>query len=124
MVLWLNYFKTNTIICSYVPLNSYIGYRRKCGASECVSLFVCSNGYPLYRSSFINKLKTSLSHLELDSNRYSEHSFRKGAATTCSSNFVQYNMIKALGRWKSDCYTKYIRTSYEDITEALRQMCN
>jgi len=68
------------------------------------------------------KAKTPLTHLGFDSNKYSGHSFRIGAATSCNFNLVQDNMIKTLGRWKSDCYNRYIRTSDEDIRKALNQM--
>ena len=80
------------------------------------------NGEPLTRTVFVAKLKTALTHLGFDSNKYNGHSSRIGAATSCSSNLVQDNMIKTLGRWKSDCYNRYIRTSNEDIRRASNQM--
>ena len=98
---------------------SAIDYRQRCGTQGEHSLFVDENGEPLTRTVFVAKLKTALSLLGFDSNKYSGHSFRIGAATSCNSNLVQDNMIKTLGRWKSDCY---IRTSDVDIRSALNQM--
>ena len=80
------------------------------------------NGEPLTRTVFVVKLKAALTHLGFDSNKYSGHSFRIGAATSCNSNLVHDDMIKTLRRWKSDCYNRYIRTSDEDIRRALNQM--
>jgi len=112
-------FKTDKNICPYKQLTRYIDYRQRCGAQGEHSLFVDENGEPLTRTVFVAKLKTALSLLGFDSNKYSGHSFRIGAATSCNSNLVQDNMIKTLGRWKSDCY---IRTSDVDIRSALNQM--
>ena len=80
------------------------------------------NGEPLTRTVFVVKLKAALTHLGFDSNKYSGHSFRIGAATSCNSILVHDDMIKTLRRWKSDCYNRYIRTSDEDIRRALNQM--
>ncbi|CAC5422095.1 unnamed protein product [Mytilus coruscus] len=60
-------------------------------------------------------LQKGESHLGLNADKYSGHSFRIGAATTCSSNGIQDHMIQSLGRWKSDCYSRYIRTFEVDI---------
>jgi len=99
-------------------LTRYIDYRQRCGAQGENSLIVDENGEPLTRTVFVAKLKTALSLLGFDSNKYSGNSFRIGATTSCNSNLVQDNMIKTLGRWKSDCYNRCIRTSDEDIRRA------
>ena len=115
-------FKTDKNICPYKQLTRYINYRQRCGTQGENPLFVDENGEPLTRTVFVVKLKAALTHLGFDSNKYSGHSFRIGAVTSCSSNLVQDNMIKTSGRWKSDCYNRYIRTSNEDIRRALNQM--
>ncbi|CAC5385283.1 unnamed protein product [Mytilus coruscus] len=85
------------------------------GATDNDPLLVDSSNLALRRSLFIDNLKTILSHLRLNADKYSGHSFRIGAATTCSSNGIQDHMIQTLGRWKSGCYSRYIRTSDVDI---------
>ncbi|CAG2206465.1 unnamed protein product [Mytilus edulis] len=116
-------FKTNNNICPYVQLSKYVTSRKMNGATDNDPLLVDSSNLALRRSLFIDKLKTILSHLGLNADKYSGHSFRIGAATTCSSNGIQDHMIQTLGRWKSDCYSRYIRTSEVDIRQALLKMC-
>ncbi|CAG2225805.1 unnamed protein product [Mytilus edulis] len=116
-------FKTNNNICPYVQLSKYVTSRKMNGATDNDPLLVDSSNLALRRSLFIDKLKTILSHLGLNADKYSGHSFRIGAATTCSSNGIQDHMIQTLGRWKSDCYSRYIRTSEVDIRQALSKMC-
>ncbi|XP_055344929.1 uncharacterized protein LOC129592827 [Paramacrobiotus metropolitanus] len=43
--------------------------------------------------------------------RYSTHSFRIGAASTATSNGTPDSAIKTIGRWKSSCFTRYVRTA-------------
>ncbi len=57
-----------------------------------------------------NRLSWHLSLAGVDAARYTGHSFRIGAATTAAANGVNDATIQILGRWKSDCYTRYIRT--------------
>ncbi|CAG2195115.1 unnamed protein product [Mytilus edulis] len=81
-------FKTNNNICPYVQLSKYVTSRKMNGATDNDPLLVDSSNLALRRSLFIDKLKTILSHLGLNADKYSGHSFRIGAATTCSSNGI------------------------------------
>ena len=55
-----------------------------------------------------NKLKEVLSILNIDSSKYSWHSFRRGGATLASQMSVDPALIKAHGRWKSEAYLYYV----------------
>ncbi|XP_071113127.1 integrase/recombinase xerD homolog [Haliotis cracherodii] len=74
-------------------------------------VFVHFDGRPLTRFQFQSMLRKALSfslpHLNL--HLFSSHSFRIGAATTAAINGVSSKQIQEYGRWKSNCYSKYIR---------------
>ena len=78
----------------------------------------------LSRNYFISKLKALHSYLGFVHSDYSGHSFRIGAATTCASNGIQDHKIQTLGRWKSNCFMKYIRTSDHNINSEQKMMCH
>ena len=48
-----------------------------------------------------------------------------GAATTAARVGIPDNMIKALGRWSSEVYRLYIRSSEDDISRVYKKnFCN
>ena len=49
--------------------------------------------------------------------RYSSHSFRIGAASTAAAMGIPDWKIRALGRWASDCYRRYIRLPEADTDQ-------
>jgi site-specific recombinase XerD len=85
-------------------------------------LFVEEHNIALSRNNFISKLKALLSYFGFVHCDYSGHSFRIGAATTCASNGIQDYMIQTLGRWESNNFMRYIRTSDRDINSAQKMM--
>ena len=83
-------------------------------------LFQFENGKYLSRTAFTLEIPFLLSIAGLNSSSYAGHSFRIGAATRAADiNFPQW-LIKALGRWTSDFYERYIQTP----TAALAQVSN
>ena len=52
---------------------------------------------------------------------YTGYSFRIGAATTAARVGIPDNMIKTFGRWSSEVYRLYIRSSEDDIARVSKK---
>ena len=74
-------------------------------------LFCFLNGQPISRSYFDKILHNCLKCSQLDSSRYKGHIFRIGAATTAAERGLSDSQIRAMGRWNSNAFRKYIRSS-------------
>ena len=72
-------------------------------------LFTHWNGSPLTAYQFSSVLNKALTFLQIDTATFKSHSFRIGAATQAHLDGISEENIKKLGRWKSNCFSKYIR---------------
>lgn len=75
----------------------------KAGPKE--PFFITEDKLPVTRSYFTEHLQHIMQCLGFDSEKYSGHSFRIGAATSAAAARIEDHLIKTLGRWSSDCYT-------------------
>ena len=91
--------------CPVQALVNFLGVRPKTPGQ----LFVQLNKTPVTRSTFANFLKVCLHLSGLQSMHYNTHSFRIGRATQLAADNASAETIKAVGRWKSSAYVKYIR---------------
>lgn len=72
-------------------------------------LFLNPDNTPVSRKCFAELLSLSLKAYGLDSTRYKGHSFRIGAASFAAERGISNEQIRAMGRWKSNAFLKYIR---------------
>lgn len=72
-------------------------------------LLVHANGNPLTIYQFKAVLKKCLLVLDLGHMHITFHSFRIGAATEASNSGFNADMIKHVGKWKSNCFRSYVR---------------
>lgn len=77
-------------------------------------LFALEGRQPFTRSAFVAMLRRCLEACQVPSWSYSGHSFRRGAATWAASNGVDADTIRGLGRWRSDCFRRYVDKSAAD----------
>ena len=77
--------------------------------------YVYMNGKLLTKDKLVSKMRAVLMNAGIDSSKYAGHSFIIGAATTAASQGIPDSTIKMLGRWTSNAYTAYIRTSREQL---------
>ena len=103
--------KTTHAIC---PVHALVHYLARRGSTP-GPLFLFSDKKWLTRGTFSTALNSALEELQMDPSKYNTHSFRIGAATSAKQAGVSDSHLKALGRWKSDAYKKYVRLSPQDL---------
>ena len=110
--------RTDDDICPIAPLLSYLVTRgNKPGA-----LFLWADGSPLSKCKFVEEVRSALSKAGLPAGDYAGHSFQIGAATTAATVGIQDSAIQILGRWKSSCYQRYIRTAPQQLAEVSQKL--
>lgn len=93
--------------CPVLALNKYVSVRPDIAGP----LFVNSCGKPVTRLQAKTALDKCSKFLNLDSSRYTTHSLRIGKCTDMVKLGYSDAQIRAVGRWKSDAYKRYIRPS-------------
>ncbi len=99
------------------PVRAMLDYLLAKGAGP-GPLFHFHDGKPLTRTRFVDRTREALSRAGVDSELYSGHSFRSGAATAAARVGVQDSTIKMLGRWKSKAFQLYIKTPRHQLASA------
>ena len=79
-------------------------------------------GQPLTRPQLVSELRKTLSLAGLQPEKYAGHSFRIGAATTAAACGVPVDVIKTLGRWKSQAYQLYVRIPDTQLAEISKSL--
>ena len=119
----ISYKAMNNPICPVMALRNYLVLRARINPSPVSPLFMLPDGAPLSRASFTCMLSTLCTCAGIASHGFTGHSFRIGAATAAARQNVPDHMIQTLGRWSSNCYQIYIRTSKASIFQAQQAMC-
>ena len=91
--------------CPVALVKQFLGVRPPGGGNFLTHLDLL----PLTKYQFDAVLKRSLGIMGLAAYKFSSHSFRIGAASEAARAGVPEGDIKALGRWKSNCYQVYVR---------------
>ena len=72
-------------------------------------IFITVDGLPVSRSKFSQHLSRAIQLFGLAPSRYKGHSFRIGAASQAAERGRSDAQIRALGRWKSNAFQRYVR---------------
>lgn len=103
--------KSGASICPFLALSRFLHYSP--GSND--PLFTFDDGSFLTRKTLTKVLNSLLQGTSYGTAHFSSHCFRIGAATTAAANDIPDWLIKVLGRWSSNCYQTYIRTSVATI---------
>ena len=93
-------------ICPVKITRRFLQYQQQANHSD--ALFRLKNGSLLTRQRLQSVLRESLTMLNLPAKHFGTHSLRIGSATAAAQAGVPVKIIKALGRWSSDCYRRYL----------------
>lgn len=117
-------FNLPTPIQPYHSLINYLQYRRSLIKSSSDPLFADDSNHPATRFWFQKHLKAVLIQSGIAANQFSSHSFRIGAATTAAQKGLSQQQIQTLGRWSSEAFKTYIRSSRFHIRNAQQALTN
>ena len=105
------------------PVIAMITYFSLSPALPSDPLFKFQDGSPLHRARFVDIVRKLLVAVGVhNQDHYAGHSFRIGAATTAALCGTPEWMIRAMGRWRSDCVHCYIRTAPTMLQAVSAQM--
>ena len=110
--------RTEDDLCPVAAVLKYMVKRKK-GPGP---FFRFCNGQPLTRPRLVIEVKRALTRAGVNSDHYSGHSFRSGAATAAAERGVEDATIKMLGRWKSSAYQLYVRTPREQLAAISKKL--
>lgn len=117
-------FGNNSGTCPVHSSTKYLKLRNLSNPAPSDPLFVNKDGRPLTRTTFISMFRETLKQIGIDPSPYNGHSFRIGAATSAANANIEDHLIKVLGRWSSDSYCRYIRTSTQTLKGAQTALTN
>ena len=80
------------------------------------------NPTPLTTGVFMDTLRACLSRPGRDTNQYAGHSFRRGGASWAFQKGVSIELVRQLGDWSSNAYTKYVLPTPTGLANATRTM--
>ena len=106
---------SNNDMCPILAMRYFLSSRT---SLLVVPLYVFSDGSFLTRHRVSRFLVTVLGGVNLSS-----HSFRIGGATALATAGFSDAMIQTIGRWSSDCFTRYIRLSPSVLQSYTGSMC-
>ena len=122
-------FRAGTTIClgktthAVCPVDALVQYLAMRGGTP-APLFLLPNNQSLTGASFRSALKKAFQELHMDHRRFNTHNFRIGAATSAKCVGMSHSHLKALGRWRSDAYLKYVRLSPKDLARLSKSLAS
>ena len=115
-------FRNSSATCPLTALDFYLTHSTV-NLTPAHALFTLSSGLPLDRRTMIAFLQSLVARAGLpDAHLYNGISFRKGGASSLAAAGVPDRVIKAAGRWRSECYQLYVQLSLSELQSASRRV--
>ena len=114
---------TDTSTCPLRALKNYLELPQSTPSRPASPLFVFKDRSYLTRPKLTTALRNLLPAAGLNPDHYASHSFGIGAATSAAAAGLLLDwQIQAMGRWSSNCYTRYIHTPHSTLIRASQQL--
>ena len=101
--------KSKKFFCPFKAARDYMSYRRREYYTDQEQFFVFADGSPVKPSHVRCMLRTLLKSINLDHRLYQTHCFRIGRSVDLLKYGVPLEVIKRIGRWKSNAVYKYLK---------------
>ena len=111
---------TGTPSCPATLLTRYMTHSQHLRPS--VPIFQFKDGSYLTPSRFTAVLKQALTAVGTNPRHFSSHSLRIGGATAAAAAGTEPAIIQELGRWRSQCYRRYLRVPNTRLYRAAKAM--
>ena len=102
---------SSPVFCPVAHMHKYLQLR----GSIPGPLFQNHDKSHVTRAQFLKSLRDALSSLRIPVEMFNTHSFRIGRCTDMANMGYSESQIKAIGRWKSNAFTRYIRPSIVSV---------
>lgn len=110
--------KTDQDVCPVAAIIPYLAIR----SGNPGPLFILEDGRMLTRQIFKSAIDSVLLEIPLKKECFNTHSFRIGAATSAIDAGIPAVQVKMLGRWRSDCYQRYVRTPPAELARLSKKL--
>ena len=108
-------------ICPVQITKQFLHLRKHAHKSD--AIFRLRDGSLLTRPRLQAIIRNTLHSLKLPAELFGTHSLRIGSATAAAEAGIPMKIIKAMGRWSSDCYRSYIRTPHRILRSLTSKLC-
>ena len=99
---------SGTLVCAVCWMAAYLPVRPFPPSSP---LFITAQGLPLSHSIMTSAMRSLLRGAGYQSEGFTPHSLRAGAATDAAQRGLPDSVVQQLGRWKSQAFRVYLRPS-------------
>jgi hypothetical protein len=113
-------FRMDSPICAYTALAR--AWRMHSNRSSIASIFQDEHGHALSFRSFQSTVSAWLREIGFTQTHWQGFSMRRGGATSLALAGVPAHVIRAMGRWSSLCYQRYIHMPSGALRQAACEM--
>lgn len=110
----MHFFRSGGDCCPVTAMSAYLTGR---SAGAKAPLFVDETGRRMTQKGVIDRVRSLLDQIGLKGAEFSGISLRRGGAQTLLRLGASDKVIMALGRWKTECFRRYLTVEEQDVKQ-------